>query len=94
MTFGRYLRRHAIVSEEQLKDATAALVLFGGRLGTHLVERGALNPDELERHLAAHSAALTALPQALIHFCCLPSALLRGSIGAVMRRPGGPSACW
>jgi hypothetical protein len=109
MTFGRYLRRHAIVSEEQLKDATTALVLFGGRLGTHLVERGALTPDELERHLAAHldvvaapperlekpcDAALAALPRALIQRHKLfPFDLEAGRLEVAMRDPRDRALC-
>lgn len=54
MTFGRYLRRHGIVSDEQLEESTRSLVVFGGRLGTHLVEAGALSLDELEQHLSDH----------------------------------------
>jgi hypothetical protein len=97
------------VSEEQLKDATAALVLFGGRLGTHLVELGALAPDELERHLAAHlgvvaapperlekpcSGALTALPQALIQrHKVFPFGLEAGRLEVAMRDPRDRALC-
>jgi len=65
VTFGRYLLRHGIVSRGALADATAAMVLFGGRLGTHLVERAALRLDVLERHLAAHQGAAVAPPERL-----------------------------
>jgi hypothetical protein len=65
VTFGRYLLRHGIVSRGALADATAAMVLFGGRLGTHLVERAALRLDVLERHLAAHQGAALAPPERL-----------------------------
>ena len=54
MTFGRYLGQYDIVSPAQLEESTRSLVLFGGRLGTHLVEAGALSLDELEQHLADH----------------------------------------
>jgi hypothetical protein len=109
MTFGRYLRRHAIVSEQQLEDATATLVLFGGRLGTHLVELGALAPDQLERHLAAHlgvvaapperlekpsSAALAALPKTLIQrYKVFPFGLEAGLLEVAMRDPRDGALC-
>ena len=109
MTFGRYLLRHGIVSEEQLKDATAAMVLFGGRLGTHLVELGALAPEQLERHLAAHlgvaaapidrlekpcSRALAALPKALVqHHKVLPFGLEAGRLEVAMRDPRDRAVC-
>ena len=109
MTFGRYLLRHGIVSEAQLKDATAALVLFGGRLGTHLVELGALAPDPLERHLAAHlevvaapperlekpcSAALAALPKALVQrYKVFPFGLEAGLLEVAMRDPRDHALC-
>ena len=54
MTFGRYLGQHGIVSLAQLEESTRSLVVFGGRLGTHLVEAGVLALDELEQHLADH----------------------------------------
>ena len=41
------------------------MVLFGGRLGTHLVARAALRLDVLERHLAAHQGAVLAPPERL-----------------------------
>lgn len=109
MTFGRYLLRHGIVSEEQLEHATAGMVLFGGRLGTHLVELGALPPDELERHLAAHlgvvaapperlekpcNGALTALPQALIQsHMVFPFGLEAGRLEVAMRDPRDNALC-
>ena len=53
-SFGKYLLKKAIVSPDQLEEATQALVLVGGRLGTNLVELGHLGMDELDRHLADH----------------------------------------
>jgi hypothetical protein len=54
MTFGRYLGQYGIVSPAQLEESTRSLVVFGGRLGTHLVEAGVLSLDELEHHLGDH----------------------------------------
>ncbi len=53
-SFGKYLARKGIVNPEQLEEATQALVLVGGRLGTNLVELGHLGMDEIDRHLADH----------------------------------------
>jgi hypothetical protein len=105
VTFGRYLLRHGIVSRDALADATAAMVLFGGRLGTHLVERNALRLDVLERHLAAHQGvplapperlekpspeALELLPEALVRrHKVFPFALGRGCLEVALRDPRG-----
>lgn len=104
MTFGRYLLRHGVVSRAALSDATTAMVLFGGRLGTHLVERGALDLVTLERHLAAHlgmpcapaealekpsAEALKALPEELVRrHKILPFRLRQGRLEIAMRDPG------
>jgi hypothetical protein len=109
MTFGRYLLREGIVSEGQLAEATSAMVLFGGRLGTHLVELGALDPDQLEGHLAAHltavaapskrlekpsSAALAALPKSLIQrYKVFPFGLEAGVLEVAMRDPRDGALC-
>lgn len=109
MTFGRYLRKKGLVSGQQLEDATASMVLFGGRLGTHLVELGALTPDELERHLAAHlgvavappdrlekpgSRALAALPWALVRrHHVFPFRLEAGQLEVAMRDPRDRALC-
>jgi hypothetical protein len=53
-SFGKYLLKKAIVSIDELEEATQALVLVGGRLGTNLVELGHLGMDELDRHLSDH----------------------------------------
>lgn len=53
-SFGKYLRERGAVTPAQLEEATQSLVIFGGRLGTNLVELGALGLDELEQHLSRH----------------------------------------
>jgi hypothetical protein len=107
VTFGRYLLRHAVVSRAALSDATAAMVLFGGRLGTHLVERGALDLDALEHHLAAHLGvprapvetlekpspeALAVLPEPLVRrHRIFPFGLTRGCLEFATRDPHSPA---
>jgi hypothetical protein len=42
------------LQREQLEEATQVLVVFGGRLGSILVESGRLTIEEVEEHLARH----------------------------------------
>lgn len=53
-SFGRFLVRRGVVTSEQLAEATESLVVVGGRIGTHLVELGHLDMEDLDRELAAH----------------------------------------
>jgi hypothetical protein len=53
-TFGRYLLERGILSRAQLEEATQVMVVFGGRLGTILVEAGVLTLEEVEEHLSRH----------------------------------------
>jgi hypothetical protein len=53
-TFGRYLLDRAVLARVQLEEATQVLVIFGGRLGTILVESGLLTMEQVEAHLSAH----------------------------------------
>jgi hypothetical protein len=109
VTFGRHLLRHGVVSRGALADATAAMVLFGGRLGTHLVARAALRLDVLERHLAAHQGAVLAPPERLEKpspeaLVALPEAAVRrhkvfpfglagGCLEVALRDPGDRALC-
>jgi len=52
--FGTYLLECGALTRAQLEEATQCQVVFGGRLGTNLVELGYLRLDELERHLSGH----------------------------------------
>jgi hypothetical protein len=52
-SFGEYLLNEGVCSRELLERATRHTTVYGGRLGTNLVELGALDIDGLERHLAA-----------------------------------------
>jgi hypothetical protein len=51
-SFAAHLLRRGVCSRELLEHATRHATVYGGRLGTNLVELGALDIDELERHLA------------------------------------------
>ncbi len=53
-TFGRHLLEQGVVSRAQLEEATQVMVVFGGRLGTILVEAGVLSLEEVEEQLAGH----------------------------------------
>ena len=53
-SFGRYLLDRGVLAREQLAEATQVMVVFGGRLGTILVEAGMLSVEQVEEHLARH----------------------------------------
>jgi hypothetical protein len=53
-SFGDVLLERGLISSRQFQEASQAVVLFGGRLGSHLVESGALDVDALEQALADH----------------------------------------
>jgi len=65
-TFGRYLLERRILSRAQLEDATQVMVVFGGRLGTILVEAGLLGVEELEAHLSQHLGISSAPSERLL----------------------------
>lgn len=52
---GQYLLRHQVVTQEQLNEALQCQVIFGGRLGTNLVELGYVSLDDLTAHLSRRS---------------------------------------
>jgi hypothetical protein len=52
-SFGTYLLHRGVCSRELLERATRHTAVYGGRLGTNLVELGYLDIEEVERHLAA-----------------------------------------
>jgi hypothetical protein len=52
--FGEFLVKQKAITNEQLTEAINAQVIFGGRLGTNLIESGALTEDKLERYLALY----------------------------------------
>ena len=52
---GAYLVQRGVLSREQLGQALQSQVVYGGRLGTNLVELGFLSLDAVAAHLAASS---------------------------------------
>lgn len=63
MTFGRYLIDRGICTQAQVDQAERSRVVFGGRVGTNLVEMGHLGVEDLEPLLAEYRA-LPVPPQA------------------------------
>jgi hypothetical protein len=53
-SFGRYLLTKGLLERHELEEATQVMVVFGGRLGTILVESGLLTLEEVEKHLSAY----------------------------------------
>ncbi len=76
--FGQYLLRHEVISQEQLNEALQCQVIFGGRLGTNLVELGYLGLDDLGRHLSRRSGFPAANVEEL-------EAIPRETLGAIPR---------
>ncbi len=52
--FGEFLLKQKAITNDQLNEAINAQVIFGGRLGTNLIESGALTEDGLEKYLALY----------------------------------------
>ena len=77
-SFGTYLLYRGVCSRELLERATRHIAVYGGRLGTSLVELGALDIDEMERHLAA----FLGVPQAPATWVAAPA---RDALAAVPR---------
>lgn len=51
---GEFLIKQKVITMEQLTEALNAQVIFGGRLGTNLIESGVLTENELENQLSAY----------------------------------------
>ncbi len=61
--FGEWLVTQQLVSSAQLDEALRSQTVYGGRLGTNLVEIGYLGLDELAEHLCCfHDLQLAPLP--------------------------------
>ncbi len=55
MNFGRYLREQRLLTPSELEEALKSQVVYGGRLGTNLVELKLMSSEELTRHLGAYT---------------------------------------
>jgi hypothetical protein len=53
-SFAAFLVGHDYLTASELEEVTQAVVLYGGRLGTAVVEAGLMTPDELDCALAQH----------------------------------------
>jgi hypothetical protein len=53
-SFAAFLVGHDYLTAAELEEVTQAVVLYGGRLGTAVVEAGLMTPDELDHALAQH----------------------------------------
>jgi hypothetical protein len=104
--FGKFLMRRGVLTRAQLDEATQSQVVFGGRLGTNLIELGYLRLGELEKHLSEHLGipvpsapwlerpareALSAVPKALVErYGVLPLALEERTLHLAMLDPRDP----
>src|SRR5690606_38086248 len=96
MKLGTLLLRDAVITLSQLEEALRAQVLFGGRLGTNLVELGFLDLDTLGVYLArvtgaplaTHDRFEAAPPEALARMpVALAEAHLAFPLGPELRDP-------
>ena len=55
-TFSHFLLQNELASVAEIEEASQATVLYGGRLGTSLLELGILAPDQLDHALARYHA--------------------------------------
>ena len=106
--FGKFLLGRGALTRAQLVEASQAQVVFGGRLGTNLVELGVLGLDELERHLSDYlgvgiappemvggpePAALAAVRKSLVRrHPILPLAIEKRTLHVAMLDPCDPTA--
>ncbi len=64
MRLGTLLLRDAVISLSQLEEALRAQILYGGRLGTNLVELGSIDLDTLGLYLSkVHGVPLATAPR-------------------------------
>jgi hypothetical protein len=52
--FGEYLVSQGAISEVQLEETVRSQAVYGGRIGTSLLERGFMGLEDLAHHLAAY----------------------------------------
>ena len=63
--FGDYLARVGVVDRAELEEIAEVQVIYGGRLGTLLLESGCFDRDTLEQHLAEFLGVPVAPPEEL-----------------------------
>lgn len=80
MRLGELLIADGRLSEEQVEQGLRAQVLWGGRLGTNLVELGLLDLDELSWTLARQHR----MPVALARHFAQPDAALQARLGSAL----------
>lgn len=104
---GQYLVERNLISEDQLNEALQCQAVFGGRLGTNLVELGYLSLEDLARLLGVRAGlpvapvewlespqpdALDAVPRELCEqLKLLPMRVEDGAIHIAMMDPTDPS---
>jgi len=54
MKFGNILVKERIISEAQLEEALRNQVIFGGKVGTNLIELGYISTEQLAEYLSRH----------------------------------------
>lgn len=89
-TFGNSLLARGVVSPEQVRAASRVMVVIGGRLGTALVESGALTLDQLETQLAIHLK----LPAAPLERLQRPQAEALEALSAELAERHGAFPMW
>lgn len=104
--FGDWLRAEGLLTEEQLSEGVRSQAVYGGRLGTNLVEVGYLGLDELAEHLTRYHGltlaplnwlespdekAIQLVPTTLIRrYKMLPLRLEREALHIAMLDPADP----
>jgi hypothetical protein len=63
MKVGNMLVRNRVITEAQLEEALKNQVIFGGKLGTNLIELGYITPDKLAEFLSRHKGVPAATVQ-------------------------------
>jgi hypothetical protein len=63
--FGKYLRENRLLTASELEEALKSQVVYGGRLGTNLVELELLSPEDLILHLALFTGIAAVPPERL-----------------------------
>lgn len=67
MKVGNMLVKHNVISEAQLEEALRNQVIFGGKIGTNLIELGYITADKLAEFLSKNKGVPAATSQHLEH---------------------------